>query len=156
MALSSLSYVNLSDNKFTGRVFEEVGGLTSLETLDLSRNKLEGDLPPDLGNCVALRVLSFSRCGLSGRLDGANGEDFGRLRRLETLRLDGNTFEGSVPASFGNVTRLEVLQLQVSFRAELGGCRDVRPRSISRGCSRHPRVRTPRALHAAEHRAWTA
>lgn len=113
MVLSSLSYVNLSNNKFTGLVSKQVGELTSLETLDLSHNKLEGEIPPDIGNCVALRVLSFSRCGLSGRLDGINGEELGRLHMLETLRLDANTFEGSVPASFGNLTRLEVLQLQV-------------------------------------------
>ena len=113
MVFSPLSYVNLSNNKFTGSVSKLIGELTSLETLDLSHNKLEGEIPPDIGNCVALRVLSFSRCGLSGRLDGTNGEGFGRLSLLETLRLDGNTFEGSVPASFGNLTRLEVLQLQV-------------------------------------------
>lgn len=113
MASSPLSYANLSNNKFTGRVSGEVGTLTSLETLDLSHNKLEGEIPRDIGNCVSLRVLSFSRCGLSGRLDGNSGEEFGRLRLLETLRLDGNTLEGTVPASFGNLTHLEVLQLQV-------------------------------------------
>lgn len=113
MVFSPLSYANLSNNKFTGSVSQQVGELISLETLDLSHNKLEGEVPPDIGNCVDLRVLSFSRCGLSGRLDGTTGEGFGRLNLLETLRLDGNTFEGSVPASFGNLIRLEVLQLQV-------------------------------------------
>eukprot|EP00903_Cladosiphon_okamuranus_P011957 g11230.t1 len=117
-ACSSLSYANLSNNKFIGRVSGEVGGLTSLETLDLSHNKLDGEIPSDIGNCVSLRVLSFSRCGLSGRLDGNSGEGLGRLRLLETLRLDGNTLEGSVPPSFGNLTRLEVLQLQLASRPD--------------------------------------
>lgn len=128
VVFSSLSYVNLSHNKFTGRVVKEIGELTSLETLDLSHNKLEGEVPPDIGNCVALRVLSLSRCGLSGWLDGIDGEELGSLHMLETLRLDGNTFEGSVPASLGNLTRLEVLQLQVCFGAKLpiDCCRDTR------------------------------
>lgn len=112
-ATSPLSYLNLSHNKFTGRISQQVGELVSLETLDLSCSKLEGDLPPDIGNCVALRVLSLSRCGLSGRLDGCLGEALGSLRLLEILRLDANTFEGSLPAEIGNLTRLEVLNLQV-------------------------------------------
>lgn len=113
MVSSPLSYLNLSHNKFTGRISPQVGELVSLETLDVSCGKLEGELPPDIGNCIALRVLSVSRCGLSGRVDGESGEALGRLRSLETLRLDANTFEGSVPAEIGNLTRLEVLNLQV-------------------------------------------
>lgn len=117
---SPLSYLNLSHNKFTGRISEEVGGLTSLDTLDLSHNKLEGAVPADIGNCVSLRVLSFSRCGLSGRLDGDNGGGgLGTFHLMETLRLDANTFEGSVPAVLGNLTRLEVLQLQVWLKMEI-------------------------------------
>lgn len=115
---SPLSYLNLCHNKFTGRVSEELGSLTSLETLDLSHNKLEGGLPPDIGSCVCLRVLSLSRCGLSGRLEGDDGGGLGRLRSLETLRLDGNTFHGIIPAAFGKLARLEVLQLQVWWCAE--------------------------------------
>ena len=118
---SPLSYLNLSRNQFTGCIPEAIGGLTSLNTLDLSRNKLEGHVPSDLGGCRELRVLSLSCCGLSGHLDGSdggrapvnNGGGLGRLALLESLRLDGNLFEGSVPAALGNLTRLEVLQLQV-------------------------------------------
>lgn len=128
---SSLSYLNLSHNRFTGSVSDEVGELTSLETLDLSHNKLDGAVPPGIGNCAALRVLSFSRCGLSGRLDGRVGDGLGRLRSMETLRLDANTFEGSVPASLGNLTRLEVLQLQVRFvRGRTRSCRQDRRKWI--------------------------
>ncbi|CAM9858960.1 unnamed protein product, partial [Ectocarpus sp. 8 AP-2014] len=112
VSASPLSYLNLCHNKFTGRVSEEIGSLTSLETLDLSHNKLEGGLPPDIRSCVSLRVLSLSRCGLSGILEGDDGGGLGRLSSLETLRLDGNTFHGIVPAALGNLARLEVLQLQ--------------------------------------------
>lgn len=113
VSASPLSYLNLCHNKFTGRVSEEIGILTSLETLDLSHNKLEGGLPPDIGSCVSLRVLSLSRCGLSGILEGDDGGGLGRLSSLESLRLDGNTFHGVVPAALGKLARLEVLQLQV-------------------------------------------
>lgn len=136
MVLSSLSYVNLSNNRLTGRISKDVGELTSLETMDLSHNKLEGEIPPEIGNCVALRVLSLSRCGLSGRLDGITGKELGRLHLLETLRLDGNTFEGTAPASFGYLTRLEVLQLQVCCKkSHTRSCLCIR-RKATRGALR--------------------
>ena len=122
---SPLSYLNLSRNQLAGSIPGAIGGLTSLDTLDLSHNKLEGPVPWDLGGCRGLRVLSLSRCGLSGPLDGTDGGGgapgnggggLGRLALLESLRLDGNLFEGGVPAALGNLTRLEVLQLQVLLR----------------------------------------
>lgn len=120
MDYSPLSYVNLSHNQLTGSIPEDIGALTSLDTLDLSKNKLQGPLPPGIGECVSLRILSLSRCGLSGRLDEPQGDGAGgdrgldQLTLLESLRLDNNMFEGSVPWSFGKLTRLEALYLQVN------------------------------------------
>eukprot|EP00904_Undaria_pinnatifida_P004223 jgi/Undpi1/13801/HiC_scaffold_9.g03452.m1 len=115
-ASSPLSYLNMSRNRLTGCIPKTVGALTSLDTLDLSRNKLEGPVPSDIGGCRGLRTLSLSCCGLSGQLDGSsggnNGRGLGGLTLLESLRLDGNLFEGDVPVELGNLSRLEVLQLQ--------------------------------------------
>ena len=118
MTLSPLSYLNLSRNKLTGHIPEEIGALDSLTTLDLWHNKLSGQLPPGIGGCSALRTLSLSQCCLTGVLDGSDeGSEgpwgLGMLTLLETLRLDGNEFEGSVPTAFGGLTCLKVLQLQV-------------------------------------------
>lgn len=115
---SPLSFLNLSHNKLTGSVPEEIGALTSLTTLDLSFNKLGGPLPPEISGCSALRTLSLSQCCLTGRLDTFDEakemgpRSLGRLTLLETLRLDGNSLEGSVPMAIGNLLHLEVLQLQ--------------------------------------------
>lgn len=120
-----LSYLNLSRNQLTGSIPTGVGELTALDTLDLSYNKIEGSIPLGIGNCVSLRILSLSRCGLSGCICGIDPEKqgerrlgegsvgLGRLTKLETLRLDGNILEGSVPAELGQLSRLEILQLQV-------------------------------------------
>lgn len=122
---SRLSYFNVSRNQLTGSIPAGIRQLTALDTLDISYNKLEGIVPIDIGNCISLRVLCLSRCGLSGRIYGIDlekegdnrlGEDsggVGRLTKLETLRLDGNILEGSVPAELGKLSRLQVLQLQV-------------------------------------------
>lgn len=112
---SPLSYVNLSHNQLTGPIPEGIRALTSLDTLELSHNKLEGGVPSGIGSCGALRILSLSRCGLSGRLDSDAKGGIGRLTSLESLRLDGNLFEGDVPSLLGALTRLEVIQLQVDI-----------------------------------------
>lgn len=131
---SPLSYVNLSHNQFTGPIPEGIGTLTSLDTLDISCNKLQGGIPSGIGSCGALRVISLSRCGLSGRLDSDAEGGIGRLTSLESLRLDGNLFEGDVPSSLGRLTRLEVLQLQVDRQfvtiAIIGGNRGREGRYI--------------------------
>lgn len=108
---------------------EAIGLLTALDTLDLSHNPLEGEIPYSIVGCVSLRVLSLSQCGLSGNLcsPSADGEaegggenggrgrglELGRLTALESLRLDGNIFEGPVPTTLGELSRLEILQLEV-------------------------------------------
>lgn len=115
VSASPLSYVNLSHNQLTGSIPEGIGSLTSLDTLELSHNKLEGGVPSGIGSCGSLRILSLSRCGLSGRLDSDAKGGIRRLTSLESLRLDGNLFEGDVPSSLGALTRLEVVQLQVDI-----------------------------------------
>lgn len=123
----ALSYLNLSRNQLTGSIPTGIGELTALDTLDLSYNKLEGGIPPEIGRCISLRVLSLSGCHLSGKLcasdpkdeqmrgNGGNRAGLGGLTKLESLRLDGNIFEGPLPSGFGKLSRLEILQLQVRF-----------------------------------------
>jgi hypothetical protein len=56
--VSTLEYIDLSDNNFTG-LPAEVGQLPSLETLNLSDNQFTG-LPHELGNLSKLKYLNLS------------------------------------------------------------------------------------------------
>lgn len=56
--VSTLEYIDLSDNNFTG-LPAEIGQLSSLETLNLSNNQFTG-LPHELGNLSKLKYLNLS------------------------------------------------------------------------------------------------
>jgi len=56
--VSSLEYIDLSNNNFTG-LPAEIGHLSNLETLDLSNNNFTG-LPHELGNLTKLKYLNLS------------------------------------------------------------------------------------------------
>ncbi|CAI0443954.1 unnamed protein product [Linum tenue] len=82
--LPDLSRVlDLSRNRLSGRIPEEVGSLVNLGRLDLSNNVLSGSIPLSIGRCV----------------------------RLENLNLMGNLFQGSIPSSLRTLKGLALLDL---------------------------------------------
>lgn len=51
---SNVAFLEVDQNRFTGQLPVELGGLTRLEHLDLSRNRFTGTLPPEFGNLTCL------------------------------------------------------------------------------------------------------
>ncbi|PPS13599.1 hypothetical protein GOBAR_AA06979 [Gossypium barbadense] len=85
----------------TGEIPKELGNLSSLTNLDLENNRLSGEIPSSLGNLKNLQFLhSFfcssrilSKNNLSGTVPGSISD----LPKLINLRLDSNDLSGQVP-----------------------------------------------------------
>nr|KYP59509.1 Systemin receptor SR160 family [Cajanus cajan] len=66
--LHALKGLNLSHNKFSGSIPQSMGNLTNLESLDLSSNMLNGRIPTELTNLNFLEVLKLSHNHLVGEI----------------------------------------------------------------------------------------
>ncbi|XP_058216482.1 receptor-like protein Cf-9 homolog [Rhododendron vialii] len=78
--LNSIQGLNLSYNSLTGHIPKSLGDLTGLECLDLSSNKLTGEIPQHLVNLTFLGVLNLSHNQLTGRIPCG--------RQFSTFELD--------------------------------------------------------------------
>ncbi|XP_052883588.1 receptor-like protein EIX2 [Gossypium arboreum] len=67
-SLQELVALNLSRNIFTRKVLQKIGHLMKLEVLDLSRNKFSGNIPTSLSKLTFLSTLYFSYNDLSGKI----------------------------------------------------------------------------------------
>ncbi|CAA0395133.1 unnamed protein product [Arabidopsis thaliana] len=64
--LKELIVLNMSNNGFTGRIPPSLSNLTDLESLDLSKNRLSGEISPELGKLTFLAQMNFSYNMLEG------------------------------------------------------------------------------------------
>uniref|UniRef100_A0A6N2LI87 Uncharacterized protein n=1 Tax=Salix viminalis TaxID=40686 RepID=A0A6N2LI87_SALVM len=91
--LFALTILDLSCNKFTGKIPESLGKLKSLIQLNLSHNSLIGYIQPSLGNLTNLESLDLSSNMLAGRIP----QQLVDLTFLAVLNLSYNQLEGSIP-----------------------------------------------------------
>ncbi|KAL7150322.1 hypothetical protein ABFS83_05G104200 [Erythranthe nasuta] len=108
--LTSLSYLDLSDNNLKQEIPSALGNMTSLSYIDFSSNKFEGSIPHTLGNMVSLTYLDLSSNNLEGGFPKSNGN----LKQLVRLRLNDNKLEGDLTYMnnfLSNSTKLEFLEL---------------------------------------------
>ncbi|XP_073268364.1 receptor-like protein Cf-9 [Populus alba] len=89
----ALATLNLSCNKFTGKIPESLGKLKSLIQLNLSHNRLIGYIQPSLGNLTNLESLDLSSNLLVGRIPPQLVD----LTFLQVLNLSYNQLEGPIP-----------------------------------------------------------
>ncbi|KAK6233573.1 hypothetical protein QUC31_005979 [Theobroma cacao] len=112
--LSSLKYLNLAYNVFTGTShvngFESFSRLSNLETLDLSWNSLKNSPLLHMGNLSSLKVLSLRRNNLGGTV---RIHELNNLTNLKNLDLSDNRIESLRPLYQGNETELRLTSLEV-------------------------------------------
>lgn len=133
---SSLIYLQLRANKLKGPLPDAFTNAVSnsLVFLDLSFNKLEGEVPNSFQNICSLKHLYLSYNKLSGQLQhsverlscaadtlidldlGYNQfrgpfPDLTRFSSLETISLQNNSLNGSLPQSFGQLSKVKLLSL---------------------------------------------
>ncbi|XP_062018203.1 receptor-like protein 7 [Rosa rugosa] len=70
--LKGLRSLNVSSNILTSRIPPSLGNLTNLEALDLSHNKFLGEIPPSLLQLSFLQQFSVSHNNLTGRIPVGN------------------------------------------------------------------------------------
>ena len=104
----------LENNRLSGEIPPELGGLVNLKRLNLRGNWLSGEIPPELGGLVNLKGLTLSGNQLSGEIP----PELGNLVNLEGLTLSGNQLSGEIPPELGNLVNLEYLHLS---RNQLSG-----------------------------------
>ncbi|KAF8776347.1 hypothetical protein HU200_003574 [Digitaria exilis] len=120
---ASFVMLDLSYNKFSGRIPAGLGNCSGLKVLKAGHNKLSGALPDELFNASSLEYLSFPNNGLYGTLDGAS---ITNLRNLSHLDLGGNQLNGKIPdtielpSALSNCTNLVTIDLRNNnFSGEL-------------------------------------
>ncbi|RWR78758.1 LRR.XII-like protein [Cinnamomum micranthum f. kanehirae] len=106
--LSFLTAINVSKNRFHGRVPYELGHLFRLQQLDLSFNSFQGEIPAAISNCSKLLVVDISSNSLVGKIPSV----LGSLSHLTRLSLYINGLSGSIPPSLGNLSSLNRLSLR--------------------------------------------
>ncbi|KAL6838519.1 hypothetical protein ACP4OV_031764 [Aristida adscensionis] len=93
----SMTYVDLSNNKFTGEVPTCFNLSCTLTVMDLHNNKLSGRLNASLWDFPLLQVLSVANNSLTGGIDPA----ICKSSALKVLDLSANNFTGSLPNCIG-------------------------------------------------------
>ncbi|KAL8151652.1 hypothetical protein V2J09_021460 [Rumex salicifolius] len=106
--MSSLEFLNISNNQFNGGLDLNFLALNNLEVLDANNNNFTAELP--------LGVLSFKdklrHLDLGGNFFyGEVPRSYGSLSKLEFLFLGGNDLQGKIPRDLGNLTSLRELYL---------------------------------------------
>ncbi|CAL5400672.1 unnamed protein product [Camellia sinensis] len=114
--MTSLQHLDLSCNKLEGRLQKFLGNLCNLSFVDLSFNNFTGELLISSSKCVvyALETLSLSGNHLSGHLP----DEFQQFNNLRYFSLRDNLLSGSIPTTIGRLALLEILDLQ---RNQLNG-----------------------------------
>ncbi|CAL5343095.1 unnamed protein product [Camellia sinensis] len=93
--LGLLKMIDLSSNKLTGKIPQQVASLAGLVSLNLSRNNLAGRIIQEIGQMKMLEALDLS----ANRLSGEIPTSLAYLNFLGVLNLSNNNLSGKIPSS---------------------------------------------------------
>ncbi|XP_073108144.1 uncharacterized protein [Elaeis guineensis] len=98
-SLTKLGELYLGSNTLTGVIPTSIGNLSSLTLLSLHFNHLGGSIPDDIGRLTTLKYFLVAANNLTGVT----------LPSLQFLKLSSNQFDGPIPTTLANASRLEVI-----------------------------------------------
>nr|XP_048324146.1 receptor-like protein 7 [Ziziphus jujuba var. spinosa] len=87
------AFVDLSSNRFEGKIPELFGNLKALRSLNLSNNMLSGHIPSSLGDLTMLESLDLSQNNLSGDIP----QQLKQLGFLARFNVSHNNLTGPIP-----------------------------------------------------------
>jgi len=108
--LHHLTYIDFSENNFTGSIPRCIGNLSQLNYLNLGFNNLSGEIPSSLFDLQHLIYLDLSYNNFDGEIPNL----FGKLSKLEDLDVTGNNLVGRLPSSLFELTQLNSLSLSAN------------------------------------------
>ncbi|KAL1314676.1 hypothetical protein HN51_041502 [Arachis hypogaea] len=102
-SLSNLNVLSLKNNQLIGSFPSSICKIKSLNDISLSQNELSGELP-DLSALTSLHVLDLRENHLDSKLPLMP-------KTVVTVLLSKNSFSGEIPSEFGELERLQHLDL---------------------------------------------
>ncbi|CAJ2644437.1 unnamed protein product [Trifolium pratense] len=130
----NLKTLMLGDNFFNGTIPNLFNSSNILSVLNLKNNKLKGPFPFSILSITTLTIIDMSRNQISGNLQDFTGlsileqldlreneldSDLPDMpKELKMLFLNRNSFSGQIPQHYGQLNKLE--QLDISFNALTG------------------------------------
>ncbi|KAK9923768.1 hypothetical protein M0R45_032169 [Rubus argutus] len=106
-SIPDLYILDMSNNSLSGTVPRSIDSLRALRYLILSDNNLSGELP-SLRNCTGMKSFDLGENKFSGNIPVWIGES---MLSLLILRLNSNSFIGSIPSQLCHLSNLHILDL---------------------------------------------
>ncbi|XP_049936703.1 LRR receptor-like serine/threonine-protein kinase EFR [Nymphaea colorata] len=105
--IGNISFFEFQNNKFSGSLTENIGGLSSLKFLNLSNNAISGAIPMNITRCSSLEVIDLTDNEVTGTIP----PELDRLYHLKVLNLAQNNISGTIPPALSNLSSLTTLNL---------------------------------------------
>ncbi|XP_071918986.1 LRR receptor-like serine/threonine-protein kinase EFR [Coffea arabica] len=104
---SSLMYMKMGENSFSGSLPSEIGKLIHLVDFNVSHNQLAGDIPISLADCSNLANLSMQANFFQGTIP----PNLAALKSIQQIDLSSNNLTGPIPRELEKLQFLRYLNL---------------------------------------------
>uniref|UniRef100_A0A7N2N0L1 non-specific serine/threonine protein kinase n=1 Tax=Quercus lobata TaxID=97700 RepID=A0A7N2N0L1_QUELO len=106
-ASTKLEILSLSVNNLSGPIPNFLGNITTLRYMNIENNLFSGMVPLELGKLFNLEILRISSNNFTGRMP----DFFQSWKQLEKLEIQASGFEGPIPSSISILSNLTELRI---------------------------------------------